>query len=215
MNFHRQSRSRQEPSAGWRWADLPRLAVSPRQRECASQDIDLTGFLLFLVHLQEADPEVAQLVQLILDDDGVVQSLSSPGHEDVWRLEMLRGDWLVLFRIQNGIVDSPRVRCASVHVSTCDESRPLGLAIFAWARAQGVAFRLDDPEDINHDLVNHGRAAIDWLSTGQGPALERVYCAWLTYRYASARLEGSVLWASLAHTVDAMETAAVSQTTSI
>jgi hypothetical protein len=208
MMFDTQHPAGKEPSVGRWWSRRTRLDVGSRSRVGTKQEPDLAGLPLFITHLENSDPEVAQFVQLLLEDEGVVQDFHNPGNTDVGHLEILRGDWLVLFRLEHGVAHRPRVGDATVYRATWDECRPLGLAIFAWARAHAVPFRLDDPEDFNHDLVPHGRAALDWLAAGHGVVLERVHSAWLVYRNAPACLQGQEMWASLTQSVTAMNTAA-------
>jgi hypothetical protein len=153
------------------------------------QTPDLANLPRFLEHLAERDPNGAQFARALLDDGGVVRVFWGPLQMDVWQLEIQRGDWLVMFRVERGFAEPARVARASSDQRRLDDYRSLDFAIFAWARATGAPFTLETPEDIGKaDVLTHGRAAVDWLNEGHGDALERVFGAWVTYQRAASGL---------------------------
>lgn len=186
------------------WPQRARLA---RREE--TRALDLTGLLDFLVQLEGENPEVAQFAQQLLNGGGVVRVFTDPESTGAGLLGIQCGEWLVTFRTEHGVTQWPRVCPPSSHGRARNCCRPLGLAIFAWARAHAVPFRLEDPEDLNHDLATLGRAALNWLNDGHGPVLERVHSAWLVYWFIPARLSGAALQKTLERNVRAMNAAAV------
>ncbi|MFK3670565.1 hypothetical protein ACI2IX_10360 [Leifsonia aquatica] len=159
----------------------------------------------FLDYYAQQRPEEARFARLLLDDGGRVVSAWGPEQMAVWHLEVQRGDMLVMFHSERGYAEWPRVVRSAVHRPHWDEYRPIGLGVFAWARAHGVPFRLDDPDDVDHDLVAHGRDALDWLDRGGDAPLQRVYQAWLGDRLTRGAGDAS---RPRSHAVAAMEAAA-------
>jgi hypothetical protein len=170
----------------------------------------LTNLPRFLDHLAPRDAEAAEFARLILDDGWAVRSFWGPEQMDVWELDLGRGDWFVQFRIERGFSDGIRVARADGDRPPLDDFRSLGFAVFAWARANRVPFRLDSPDDVNHDLVAHGRAALDWLNEEHGGTFDRVWAAWYAYRRDFGRLKGEALLLARTAALAAMEDAAAS-----
>jgi hypothetical protein len=172
--------------------------------------LDVTNLPRFLDHLASRDEQATEFARLLLDDEWAVSSFWGPEQMDVWELVLRRGGWFVQFRIERGFSEGVRVARADGDLPLLDDYRSLGLAVFAWARAHRVPFRLGSPDDVNHDLVAHGRAALDWLREGHGGTLDRVSAAWYRYRLVRAGLEGEALVLARAAGVAAMEDAAAS-----
>lgn len=128
-----------------------------------------------------------------------------PEQMAVWHLELQRGDWIVQFHSERGFPESAKVVRSTDPSPHWDDYRPMGLAIFAWARANGLPMRLDDPDDFVHDLATHGRDVLDWLNEGHDEVLERVFGAWHAYQLARHPLDGEALRALQASAVIAME----------
>jgi len=141
----------------------------------------LTNLPRFLEHLAPRDPESAQLAQLLLDNGWTVRGFWGPEQMDVWQLDLARHGLLVQFRIERGFAEWPRV-VEALDPPHLDDYRPLGLAILAWARATGVPFRLDHPDDFQHDLVEHAPDALEWVSREGSRRFDRVYAAWREFR---------------------------------
>ena len=171
---------------------------------------DLTNLPRFLDHLAERDPQAADFARLLLDDGAWrISGFWGPEQMDVWELDLQRGEWFVQFRIERGIAEGVRVARGSGARPPLDAFRAIGFATFAWARANAVPFRLDDPGDVQHDIVAHGRAALDWLADGHHPAFERVTDAALATWLERRTETGETLRTTQAKTVAAMEAAAL------
>jgi len=149
--------------------------------------------------------EAARFARLLLDDGSRVVSACGPEQMAVWHLEVQRGGMLVMFHSERGYAEWPRIVRSSVPGPHWDEYRPIGLAVFAWARAHGVPFRLDGPDDFDHDLEAYGRDALDWLDRVGDAPLQRVYQAWIDDRLARGARDES---RQRSHAVAAMEAAA-------
>lgn len=156
-----------------------------------------------------ADPEIAQFARLLIDDDCRVLEAWGPEQMAVWHLELQRGNWIVQFHSERGAPEWARVVRATDPSPHWDNYRHMGLAIFAWARANAVPMRFDHPDDLEHDLMAHGRKVLDWLNDGHEEVLERVYGAWYAYQLARHRLGGEAVRALQANAVIAMEAAVV------
>lgn len=173
---------------------------------------DLTNLPRFLDHLSTRDAEAAQFARLLLtEDQWQIRGFWGPEQMDVWQLDLERGDWFVQFRIERGISEGVRTVRSADTAPRLNDYRNIGYAIFAWARAKGVPFRLDDPDDVAHDIVAHGRTALDWLASGHHAAFERVAAAADEYRSArwTSRGRGGDLLAAQTAGIAAMEAAAV------
>lgn len=155
---------------------------------------DLGNLPRFLDHLTERDADAAQLARHLLADGAEVLVFWGPQQMDVWHLEVRRGRWIVLFRIERGIAEWARMGLVTDPPLDWDDYRPVGLAVLAWARAHGVPFRLEGPDDLNHDLATHGRAALDWLGDGRSHLFDRLCAAWIDYRHTRvARTDASAM----------------------
>ena len=173
----------------------------------ATDQPDMNKLPRVLDYWATADPEIAQFARLLIDDGCRVLEAWGPEQMAVWHLELQRGDWIVQFHSERGFPESAQVVRYTDPSPHWDNYRPMRLAIFAWARANGVPFRLDDPDDFEHDLVAHGRDVLDWLNEGHDELLERVYGAWYAYQLARRRLDGEALRALQANAITAMEAA--------
>jgi len=174
----------------------------------ATDTPDLAHVAVFLDYLASKQPEAAQFAHLLLDDGAAVLDIWGPQQMDVWHLDLRRGDWIVRFHIERGIAEWARVARAMVPPLPWDSYQWIGLAIFAWARATGVPFRLTDPDDIWHDLEAHGRAALDWLNEGNHQTLDRVDAVWMGYQRARLGLQNTTILNGLqVEWVTAMEAA--------
>ncbi|MFS0853483.1 hypothetical protein [Microbacterium sp. 179-I 3D4 NHS] len=158
-------------------------------------------------YLGEQRPDAARFARLLLDDGGTVITSWGPVQMAVWHLEVRRGEWIVEFHSERGFTEPPAIGRVTGSETVSRGHRPLGLAVFAWARATGVPFRLDTPDDFDHDLVEHGRDALDWLDAGDGAVLDRVHEVWREYRRACAGLDGEQLALLRAEGVGDMEKA--------
>lgn len=173
---------------------------------------DLENVPSVIEYVSRQQPEVAQFAQLLLGDGGRVLTSWGPKQMAVWHLEIQRGNWVVLLRSERGFTDPATVaRAVNDSSPSLNDYFHMGLAVFAWARATGVPFRLDEPDDFDHDLVECGCHALDWLNEGNGDALDRVYGAWIEYRHNYWGLEGEALRTLQADSVAAMEDAAAAR----
>lgn len=173
---------------------------------------DLENVPSVIEYVSRQQPEVAQFAQLLLDDGGRVLTSWGPKQMAVWHLEIQRGNWVVLLRSERGFTDPATVaRAVNDSSPSFNDYFHMGLAVFAWARANEVPFRLDEPDDFDHDLVEYGRHALDWLAEGNGDALDRVYGAWIEYRHNYWGLEDEALRTLQAESVSAMEDAAAAR----
>ncbi|WP_291041204.1 hypothetical protein [Herbiconiux sp.] len=151
---------------------------------------DLGNLPRFLDHLAERDDDAARLARQLLADGGEVLVFWGPQQMDVWHLEVRRGRWIVLFRIERGMAEWPRMGLVADPPVSWDDYRPVGLAVLAWARANDVPFDLDGPDDLHHDLASHGPAALDWLGDGRVQVFDRLCAAWMDYRHARVARAG-------------------------
>ncbi|GAB3122558.1 hypothetical protein [Glaciibacter psychrotolerans] len=174
----------------------------------AADPPDLNNVPNVLDYFATQEPEIAQFAQLLLTDGGNVLAAWGPVQMAVWHLDVQRGDWIVRFHSERGFVEWVTVARAASPSPQWDDFRPIGLSIFIWARANGVPFRLDEPDDIDHDLVAHGRDALDWLSEGHDESFEQVYQAWIGYRHARGGRDGDAVRSLQAHVLATMEAAA-------
>jgi hypothetical protein len=193
-----------------RWVHQDWLLATGYWRVTEPSAPGTTDLRRILAHLAEDGSEAARFAGLLLRDRGTVHRIDAPAERDVWDLEIQRGDCLVIFRAEGALTLQPHVVHSTDSAQGPAGPCPVGLAVFTWARAHGVPFRLDDPEDFDHDLLAHGREALDWIGQAEGgDRLDRVHSTWLAYRNAPARLEATPLWTLLARTVDAMNAAAM------
>lgn len=174
----------------------------------ASDPPDLNHVRTVLEYLATTEPEVVDFARLLLDDGGRVLEAWGPQQMAVWRLVVQRGAWQVRFHSERGYAEGASIARSTNPPPRFDDHRSIGLAIFAWARANGVPFRLAEPDNFDHGLVAHGRDALDWLNQGHDEDLERVFRAWYAYRSALGRRDGEALRALKVGSVRAMEDAA-------
>ncbi|MCR2791660.1 hypothetical protein NQ156_01120 [Microbacterium sp. zg.Y625] len=149
---------------------------------------DLDALAGFLEHLDPRDAAAAAFARHLLDAGAVVRSLWGPVQMDVRGLSVQRGDMIVRFGVERGFSDGVLIGRADA----ADESglRPIALAVFAWARANGIPLQLDDPDGIEVDLVTVGIPALDWVGAGNDDAVHRVHRAWFEHRRRLDRLQG-------------------------
>lgn len=160
-----------------------------------------------LDYLATIAPETAAFAQLLIDDGGAVRSAWGPEQMAVWDLVIRRGNWLVRFHCERGIADQVAVARATNPLPRFDDYGPIGLAIFVWARAARKPFRLSIPVDFDHDLVDYGRAALDWLDEGHEETLQRVSRVYRESLNGNYRLDADAHPALQLATIAAMEAA--------
>lgn len=142
---------------------------------------DLTNLERFLVHLHERDAAAAAFARTLLAEGATVRDFWGPEQMDVWELRVQRGDVIVRFGVERGFSDGVLLGPADA-ANGRPTLRPLRIAIFAWAVANDVPLRVEDPDDFAVDLTEHGIAAVDWMGEGHEPAVARVQRAWSDYR---------------------------------
>ena len=151
-------------------------------------DLALDALPEFLAHLEARDADAAAFARHLLDAGAVVRSLWGPVQMDVRELTLQRGDMIVRFGVERGFSDGVLIGRADAGDDA--NLRPIALAVFAWARANGIPLQLDDPDRIEADLIAVGIAAIDWVGAGNDDIVTRVRGAWLEHRRRLDRLQG-------------------------
>lgn len=152
-------------------------------------DPDLTNLPRFLEHLEQRDAAAAQFARQLIDAGGIIPVFWGPEQMDVWELRVQRGQMIARFGVERGVSDSVLIARAGARASSND-LRPMRLAVFAWARANDIPFRVDDPDKLDVDLKSDGFDALDWVGDGHDADVERVRRAWLEYRQQADRLQG-------------------------
>ncbi|WP_134321697.1 hypothetical protein [Cumulibacter soli] len=131
-----------------------------------------------LEYLAENKPDAAQFARSLLNRGGLVIEAFGPVQMAVHHLRIQYKNWYVVFHGERGRVEAVALRRATARRTAAENYWPIGLAVLAWARSQGVPFRLDRLESLDHDLAAHGIDALDWLDDGNEPVLERLYAVW-------------------------------------
>lgn len=176
---------------------------------------DLTNLPRFLEHLGSIDQMAADLAGILLDAGGTVRTFWGPEQMDVWELRVQRGEMIARFGVERGYSDGIRIAPAATPVDW-GGLRSFHCAIIAWACANSIPLRLDDPDDVRIDLAKHGLSVLDWVGDGHDADVDRVHDAWMNYRSELNRLGNrahgyplkSHLSAARAEAIAAMEAAA-------
>ena len=154
-------------------------------------DSDLANLPRFLEHLEQRDAEAARFARQLIDAGGAIRVFWGPQQMDVWELRVQRRQMIVRFGVERGYSDGVLIARAGVPATWNDNAlRPMRLAVLAWARANNIPFRLDDPDDLDVDLTSDGFAALDWVGDGHDEEVERVQTAWREYRQQAGELRG-------------------------
>ena len=151
-------------------------------------DPDLTNLPRFLEHLEQRDAPAAQFARQLIDTGGVVREFWGPEQMDAWELRVQRGQMIVRFGVERGYSDGVLIARAGAR-ALWNDLRPIRLAVLAWARANDIPFRLDDPGDLDVDLESDGFSALDWVGGGHDAEVERVWRALHEYRQQVDRLQ--------------------------
>ncbi len=153
-------------------------------------------------------PEEEKLARSLLHRGGRVIDAWGPLQMAVWHLVVQYKNWFLVLHSERGFGDLAIITPATNSRNYWAHARPIGLAIFVWARANGVSYRLDTSDDIEHDLSAYGGDALDWLVGERVQILRRVHEVWLEGKHSNRRLQGDALKESHAATIVDMEEAA-------
>ncbi len=153
-----------------------------------SQPFGLRDVERVLAYFVEKQPEEVQLIRTLMGRGSPVIEAFGPVQMAVYGLTVQHGGWDVIMHSERGFPDWVVIRRTNSSLPPGDGFRPLGLAVFAWARAHGAPFRLTSPTDFDHELAAYGPDALDWLESGHEESLERLYRVWVADRHLPAHL---------------------------